>query len=309
VAEFEDAFVEISDNRTRAFLKIQDGCDNFCAYCIVPHVRGRSRSRPVADVLKQARHFAAIGFKEIVISGIHVASYGKDFEGENVELLDVMAQICAIDQILRVRLSSVEPNVVTPEFIAFLADSSKFCPHLHMSLQSGSDRILKAMGRRYTVADYAAAVGSLRDVRPDICITTDVIVGFPGETEDEFKETLGFVEGLQLSNLHVFPYSARIGTSAAKMAGQVAGKIKKARAEQAIVLSKRLADEYNRRHIGKTQGVLVEEFDGENCKGKIENYLAICFECADGQSMINKIVDVRIESCKNAVLTGRVVKY
>ena len=306
---FEDAFVKNVDDRTRAFLKIQDGCNNFCTYCIVPYVRGRSRSRPFVDVVTQAHHFAAVGFKEIVISGIHVASYGKDFERENFCLLDVLAQICKIDEIKRVRLSSVEPNAITPEFIAFVADNPKFCSHLHMSLQSGNDRILQAMGRHYTTAGYAAAVADLRKIRPDISITTDVIVGFPGETDDEFKNTLNFIESLKLSGLHVFPYSAKAGTPAAKMPGHIVGKIKKERAKQAVLLGKRLADEFCGRFIDKTMGVLVEKCNSAICEGKTENYLTAIFKSEEELSVINQIVDVRMKSYNNGNMAGEAVKY
>ncbi|MCL2396602.1 MAG: tRNA (N(6)-L-threonylcarbamoyladenosine(37)-C(2))-methylthiotransferase MtaB [Defluviitaleaceae bacterium] len=301
--DFEDAFVEQIDGRTRAFLKIQDGCDNFCAYCIVPHVRGRPRSRPVADVLAQARHFADAGRKEIVVAGIHVASYGKDLGEGNGALLAMLKEICGLSGVERVRLSSVEPGVITPDFLDFAAANPKFCDHLHLSLQSGSDRILKLMNRKYTTGEYANAVEKLRMTMPEISITTDIIAGFPGETDDDHKQTMAFVEDLGLCGLHVFPFAAKAGTAAADMPGQLAGNIKQSRAAELVALGKRLTDVRYAGYVGKTVAVLVEERKAGLFVGKTTNYLSVGFE--SDRDLTNTIVGMKIESQRGDMLFGQ----
>ena len=285
--------VEILDKvpaRTRAFLKIQDGCDNFCTFCIIPHVRGKPRSMPLPDVLVQVRHFAETGHKEIVVAGICVASYGKDLYECN--LLTVINLICETDGIERVRLSSVEPNVITPEFLAFAANQSKFCDHLHLSLQSGSDAVLAAMGRKYDTGQFAEAVAAIKKVMPDVGITTDIIAGFPGETETQHRETLDFIASLGLADLHVFPYSAREGTVAAKMANQLPNAVKNQRAKELIELGSKLTAAHNAKFMGRVMPVLIE---GRNAagfyEGKTTNYISVYFDVADG-------LKGRIESIK-----------
>jgi len=281
----------IVNDRTRAFLKIQDGCDNFCAYCIIPHVRGKSRSRPVDDVLMQARGYAKMGHKEIVVAGICVASYGKDLH--DCDLLTVLNHICAIDEIERVRLSSVEPNVITPEFLNFAANQPKFCDHLHLSLQSGSDTVLKAMGRKYTTVQYAEAVAALRKIMPNASITTDVIAGFPGESEKWHRKTMDFIASLELAALHVFPYSAREGTAAAKLPGQLPSSVKNQRVKELIKLGDELKNSHNEKYTGRTMPVLVESRNVMGVyEGKTTNYLTVHFEGADGFE--GRIVDVKL---------------
>ncbi|MCL2376906.1 MAG: tRNA (N(6)-L-threonylcarbamoyladenosine(37)-C(2))-methylthiotransferase MtaB [Defluviitaleaceae bacterium] len=291
-SDFETADITKMLGKTRAFLKIQDGCDNFCAFCIIPHVRGPSRSRPYGDVVAQARRFVQTGHKEIVIAGICVASYGKDIQGHNI--LSVLRAICEIDGIRRVRLSSVEPNVITPDFVDFAASQPKFCDHLHLSLQSGSDAMLAAMNRRYTAAQYADAVTTLRKIMPNVSITTDIIAGFPGESEDDHRQTMDFIEKLGLSALHVFPFSAKEGTAAAKMANQLPGDVKNRRAKEMISLGDTLTAAHYGRFTGKTMPVLVE---GRNAaglyEGKTTNYINVCFEAPDG--LEGSIVDVRLD--------------
>jgi len=291
--DFEAADVTKMLGKTRAFLKIQDGCDNFCAFCIIPHVRGRNRSRPFDDVVTQARRFVEIGYKEIVVAGICVASYGKDIQGHNI--LSVLRAICAIDGIERVRLSSVEPNVITPEFLDFVAHEPKFCDHLHLSLQSGSDAVLAAMNRKYNTAQYAGAVAAVRKIMPNVSITTDVIAGFPGESEENHYETMNFIDRLGLAALHVFPFSAKDGTMAAKMANQIPSTIKSRRAKELIKLGDTLAVACHERFVGKTVSVLVE---GRNAaglyEGKTTNYISVCFDAPDG--LEGSIVNIRLDA-------------
>lgn len=303
-------FVDKTDDRTRAFLKIQEGCDNFCSYCIVPYVRGASRSRAFADVLSQAKHFEAAGYKEIVLSGIHAASYGKDFEGENCGLVDVLTAICGLEGIERVRLSSADACVVTPQFLDFVADNPKFCSHLHLSLQSGSDRILGLMNRKYTAAGFAEAIYKLRAIRPEFSITTDVIAGFPGETDAEHRQTMALLEKLGLTGLHVFPYAAKAKTAAAAMPGQIDAKVKRQRAAELAALDKRLKEAYCGHFVGQTKNVLVEELDRNGLfLGKTGNYISVCFEAsAEVSSLVNEIVAVKLEAYEGGMMFGS-MKY
>jgi len=291
-SDFETSDVTKMLGKTRAFLKIQDGCNNFCAFCIIPHVRGRSRSRPFEDILSQVRRFAEMGHKEIVVAGICVASYGKDIQGHNI--LSVLRAVCAVSGVERVRLSSVEPNVITPDFLGFVVDEPKFCDHLHLSLQSGSDAVLAAMNRKYTTSQYADAVATIRKALPNVSITTDVIAGFPGETEENHRQTIDFIEKLGLAALHVFPFSAKDGTTAARMADQISSDIKSLRSKELMKLNDALAAVHHERFVGKTMSVLVE---GRNAaglyEGKTTNYISVCFDACDG--MEGSIVKVRLD--------------
>ena len=288
-----DKILDKTRDRTRAFLKIQDGCDNFCTFCIIPHVRGKSRSRPLSDVLAQARRFAEMGHKEIVVAGICVASYGNDLQ--DCDLLSVLRQICEIQGIRRVRLSSVEPNVITPEFLGFVANEPKFCDHLHLSLQSGCDGVLAAMGRKYTRSQFADAIKALRKVLPNVSITTDVIAGFPGETDEQHQETLDFISKVGLAALHVFPYSAKEGTAAAKMSGQLPAVVKSQRAKELIKLGDKLTAAHYAKFIGCTMPVLVENRNAAGFyEGKTTNYIPVYFEAVDG--LEGSIVDVKLDA-------------
>ncbi|MCQ2533508.1 MAG: tRNA (N(6)-L-threonylcarbamoyladenosine(37)-C(2))-methylthiotransferase MtaB [Clostridia bacterium] len=257
----EDVYQEFgtvqSPEGTRAFVKIEDGCNNFCTYCIIPYTRGRVVSREEENVVKEVMELASEGFAEVVLTGIHLCSYGKD-RGEGTEaLLRLLQKINAIDGIERIRLGSLEPMSLTPEFIAGLKSINKLCPHFHLSLQSGSDTVLKRMNRKYNSSEYEARVNALREVYPDMSLTTDVICGFPGETEEEFNETYEFVNRLKFSKLHVFPYSVREGTVAAKME-QVPKSISKARTAVLNDFSSKAEDEFARRFVGRKVRVLVE---------------------------------------------------
>ncbi|MCL2620461.1 MAG: tRNA (N(6)-L-threonylcarbamoyladenosine(37)-C(2))-methylthiotransferase MtaB [Defluviitaleaceae bacterium] len=299
---FESTTISTDSDRTRAFLKIQDGCDNFCTYCIIPHVRGKSRSRDFEDVMSQATQFAENGYKEIVVAGIHVASYGKDLQDRN--LIDVLSAITRLEGIERVRLSSVEPNVITPEFCEFVAKTPKFCDHLHLSLQSGSNGILKLMNRKYTTDDYYRAVEQIRTVRPKINITTDVIAGFPTEEESDHSQTKQFLQTIRLSKIHVFPFSAKMGTGAAGMAGQIPKSVKKQRCKELLEISDRQENAYYQSFVGKVMSVLVEETTKDGFfLGKTTNYMPVAFT-ADKSDLANQIVAVKLNSVDKNRLVG-----
>jgi threonylcarbamoyladenosine tRNA methylthiotransferase MtaB len=294
-----------SNERTRAFLKIQDGCNNFCAYCIIPYVRGLSRSRPFAEVLKEAQELVNAGFKEIVVGGIHVASYGKDLDKYDLPaptLLNLLKEISVLKGLKRLRLSSIEPTIINQDFCDFIERTPNFCNHLHLSLQSGCDAVLKRMNRKYTTKQYEAAIKALRKASPEINITTDIIAGFPGETEDEHNQTLDFAGGLGLSKLHVFPFSPKKGTKAADMPNQTTKAIKTRRAKELIQLSNKLEKAYFERFIGRVMSVLIEEKTADGFYlGKTTNYIPIAFK--GGSFEENTIIDLKIGPnnlyCKN----------
>ena len=234
--KFEELNIEEYQDKTRAFLKIQDGCNRFCTYCIIPYSRGSVCSKDPKKVLEEVNKLAEHGFKEIILSGIHTASYGLDLEG-SVNLIDIIEEIEKVEGIERIRIGSIEPAFFTPEVIEKIKKFKKLCPHFHLSLQSGCDATLKRMNRRYTAKEYADSVNLLRETMPDVSITTDVIVGFPGETEEEFNETYEFLKNIKLTKTHVFKYSPRKGTKAADMQDQLDGSIKEKRSKLLIELS------------------------------------------------------------------------
>ncbi len=291
--DFEELKVESYKERTRAFLKIQEGCNQFCTYCIIPYARGPIRSRQPHDVLNEVRKLAESGFKEVVLTGIHVASYGKDIGG--ITILDIIKKVHEIDGIERIRLGSIEPSTVTDEFIATARSLHKLCPHYHISLQSGCDKILKRMNRKYTSDDYRKVVDTLRANIPDVAITTDVMVGFPGETDEDFEETYKFVDEISFAHMHVFKYSPRKGTPAAGYSDQVPPEKKEERSNRLIELSKRKTEEFNGRFIGRTMKVLMEK-ETDNQEGMLEgltpNYIRVL--CKGENSLKGRIVDVRL---------------
>ncbi|MBE5925803.1 MAG: tRNA (N(6)-L-threonylcarbamoyladenosine(37)-C(2))-methylthiotransferase MtaB [Lachnospiraceae bacterium] len=257
---YEAAFsIEKSNDRMRAFIKIQDGCNQFCSYCIIPYARGRIRSRKMDDMLKEVKALAKNGFKEIVLTGIHLSSYGKDFEEENVTLLDAILECARVEGIERIRLGSLEPGIITREFIEALSKEKKFCPHFHLSLQSGCNETLKRMNRKYTTEEYYEKCCIIREYFPFAAITTDVIVGFPQETEEEFQKTKEFLKKVDFAEMHIFKYSKRNGTVAAKMSQQVDDRIKNERSNQLIELGDKMHKEFVKQFIGKDIEVLIEE--------------------------------------------------
>lgn len=250
---------------TRAFIKVQDGCNCFCSYCIIPYLRGREKSRDIAEIIEEVKGLAASGIKEVVLTGIHLSSYGKDVNDE-LSLGDLIKEVSLIEGIKRVRLGSLEPQIITEEFISSLADNEKFCPHFHLSLQSGCDSVLKRMNRHYLASDFEHGMQIIRKYFKDPALTTDVIVGFPGESEEEFLETVEFLKRVKFYETHIFKYSRRAGTKADKMDGQLTEKQKSERAAVLAELNKKNKEEYEKLYIGRKVSVLLEEpveIDGE----------------------------------------------
>lgn len=259
--EYERLSIHKIADHTRAFLKIQDGCNQFCSYCIIPYTRGRVRSRRPDEVVAEVRELAAAGYQEVVLTGIHLSSYGVDFKEEEKKenLLSLIKQVHEVEGIRRIRLGSLEPRIITEEFAQALASMPKFCPHFHLSLQSGCDKTLKRMNRHYTTEEYAAGCEILRRYFDNPAITTDVIVGFPGETEEEFEETKAFLERIGFYEMHIFKYSRRAGTRADRMPEQVPEQIKNVRSEALLLLEKQMSKAYRESFLGKKKTVLLEE--------------------------------------------------
>ena len=300
-------FVDFGDvtytEKTRAVIKVQDGCDRFCSYCIIPYARGRVRSRKPESVISEIKKIAKEGIKEVVITGIHVASYGKDFK-ENYKLIDLLEEINKIDGIERIRLGSIEPLLIDEEFMSRLTKLKKICHHFHLSLQSGCDETLKRMNRRYTTRQFEKIVNLLREKYNDVIITTDIIVGFPGETEEEFIKTYEFLKKIKFYKMHVFKYSKRKGTKAATMKTQIDGNIKEIRSQKLIELSDRNEKEYNKSYIGKEVEVLFEERKNGYYKGHTKNYILVYLPEKDipkkyKEKIENKIVNVKCVNIEN----------
>lgn len=309
-AEIDDVskqkeFLDFGDvtytEKNRAVVKVQDGCNMFCSYCIIPYARGRIRSRKIESVVSEIEKIAKEEIKEVVITGIHVASYGKDFDNENtskkIRLIDLLEAINKIDGIDRIRLSSLEPTIVDEEFATRLSKLDKICDHFHLSLQSGCDETLKRMNRKYTTQIYRDAVATLRKYYPEASFTTDVIVGFPGETDEEFAKTYEFLKEIDFYRLHVFKYSPRRGTVAEKMPNQIDGNKKEERSNKLIELSNSMENKHNQSYIGKTVKVLFEEFEDGFFKGHTTNYMMVKVAGEEEQSdkFVNKILDVKIK--------------
>ena len=285
--EYHDFGTVLSPEGTRAFIKIEDGCNNFCTYCIIPFARGRVVSRDEGSCLKEAEFLVGSGYKELIVSGIHLCSYGKD-QGKDISaLLDLLKKIDAVEGLERLRLGSLEPKSMTPEFISGLKGLKHLCPHFHLSLQSGSDTVLKRMNRKYTTAEYEDRVNALRSEFPDMSLTTDIITGFPEETEEEFNETIEYARKLKFAKIHVFPYSEREGTKAAAMP-QMDMSIRKARAKRLIEVSSALEAEFASSMIGRDAEILIEkitEKDGrEIAEGYTANYIRT-FADLDGRNI------------------------
>ena len=271
---FEKMEIANFDGHTRAVMKIQEGCDRYCAFCIIPYVRGGIRSRDVADVRQEAMRLSQAGYSEVVLTGIHLSSYGRDLDGTDT-LLDAVRAAAEPPGIRRIRLGSLEPVIATEAFVVQLAKINKLCPQFHLSLQSGSDRVLKSMRRRYTADEYLAAARRLQAAFPGCALTTDVITGFPGETEEEFKQTLDFCREVGFARIHVFPYSKREGTPAALMEGQLPKAVREERAQRLIALAEELAESYSRGLQDTVQDVLFEEESGEGASGYTPQYVEV----------------------------------
>lgn len=288
---FEPLSISDLKDRTRAYLKIQEGCNCFCTYCIIPYARGPVRSRQPEDVIKEVEKLAQNGFKEVVLTGIHILSYGSDLK--NTNFIDIIKKVHNVDGIERIRFSSIEPLVITDEFIEEMKKLPKVCNHYHLSLQSGSNNTLSRMKRQYTKEQYKDALKKLRDNFDDVAITTDVIVGFPGETEEDFKESYNFVKEMKISKVHAFPYSPKKGTKAATFENQVLNYVKNKRNKQMIELSNELNIQFLQSMLNKTVPVLFEKRREDGLfEGHTTNYITVCVKT--DKDLKNKILNVKL---------------
>ena len=293
------------EGRTRAMLKMEDGCVNFCSYCIIPYARGRVRSLPLADCVRQARELEAAGYREIVLTGIEISSWGQDLEGKP-ELMEAIEAICqGLYPDTRVRLGSLEPRTITPDFCRRAAALPNLCPHFHLSMQSGCDTVLARMNRKYDSNRYYESVKFLHEVYDRPAITTDLIVGFPGETEDEFQQTLDFIQKCAFSAMHIFPYSKRPGTPAAKLPGQVLNAVKEERAHRAAQIARTMQDAYLDSWVGETVPVLFEEERDGLWRGHTTRYCEVTVQSA--QPLHNQLRQVRLTGRDGGALQGVLV--
>lgn len=304
--DFEELFIDQTKEHTRAFIKVQDGCNQFCSYCIIPYARGRVRSRRFENVIAEVERLAANGFKEVVLTGIHLSSYGVDFE-EATGLLELIQAVNAVKGIERIRLGSLEPKIVTEHFASELSKLDKICPHFHLSLQSGCDATLKRMNRKYTTKEYERGCELLHKYFVHPAITTDVIVGFPGEAEEEFEQTKAYLEHIHFYEMHIFKYSKRKGTRAAVMPDQIDEQIKAARSEKLIALGHDMSKEFRKFYIGKNEEVLFEEKavigDKEYFVGYTKEYVKVAKET--DENLENQIVSGRI----SGMLTDEILLF
>jgi len=289
--------------KTRAVIKIQDGCDMFCSYCIIPYARGRVRSRKIESIVNETKKIVELGIKEIVITGIHIASYGKDFK-ENIGLIDLLENLNTVEGLKRIRLGSIEPTLITDEFLARLTKLEKVCKHFHLSLQSGCNYTLKRMNRKYTTEEFEKVALRLREAYPDVVLTTDIIVGFPGETDEEFAKTYEFLKKINFYKMHVFQYSPREGTIASKMENQIDSKVKEQRSKKLIELSEKMEIARLEKEVGKVKEVLFEQKEGEYQKGHTENYIEILVKT--NEQIENKICNVKATNIDKTRLIGNI---
>lgn len=290
---FEEMSVGNITTHTRAFIKIQEGCNQYCSYCIIPYARGQVRSRTLDHVIDEVRALTEKGYKEFVLTGIHIGSYGLDLE--NITLIDLLEAIQEIEGVERIRLGSVEPRLITDAFIERIKPLDKLCDHFHLSLQSGSNTVLKRMNRKYTAEQFSQAVSRLRSIYTRPSLTTDIIVGFPGETDQEFEETMAFVEQIAFSEIHVFQFSKREGTPAATMTDQVDQKFKKIRSEKLIELATDLGKRYKAQFIGEAIEILMEERKENESIGHSKNYLKISVIDPEHKAIQGKVYNVIIK--------------
>ena len=273
--------------RTRAFVKVQDGCNNYCAYCIVPLVRSRERSLPVSEIVGEVRERVAQGYREVVLTGVRIGSYHHD----GTDLKGLLERILAETEVERLRLSSLQPQEITPELVSFFRDK-RLCPHFHLCLQSGSDSVLKRMERRYSVADYERVVSLIRANVPDVAITTDVMAGFPGETEGEFEESLSFCREMEFARIHVFSYSCRSGTDAARLPNQIDARVKKERSQRMLKLAEESARRFHQRFLGREMPVLFEQRSNGVWSGLTGNYIKVYTKSND--DLTNRLLPVKL---------------
>lgn len=305
---FEDLRIDKYQDRTRAFLKIQDGCNRFCSYCLIPFARGAVCSREPEKIMKEVKELAAHGFKEIILSGIHIASYGADLNGD-WNLVRILQEIDTIEGIDRVRIGSIDPQFFTEGVIEKISSLKKLCPHFHLSLQSGCDDTLKRMNRRYTTSEYRKIVEDLRENIKNVSITTDIIAGFPGETEEEFNITYEFLKEIKLSKMHIFKYSPRKGTKAAEMKNQIDGKIKDERSSKLIELDKKLEREFMSKFIGESMSVLYEQkHNGQEgvYEGYTANYIKVVAN--SNEEIQEQIINTKFIEIKGEQIQGIVIE-
>ncbi|MGI5850746.1 MAG: tRNA (N(6)-L-threonylcarbamoyladenosine(37)-C(2))-methylthiotransferase MtaB [Caldicoprobacterales bacterium] len=304
VEEFEEMHITTFEDKTRAVLKIQEGCDRFCSYCIIPYARGPVRSRKPMDVTRQVKDLIEAGFKEFVLTGIHVASYGKDLGG--MDLLTLIKEIHGLEGIKRIRLGSIEPTLLTEDFVREVKNMTRVCSHYHLSLQSGNDSTLRRMNRKYTTAQYREIVNRLRRYIPDVAITTDIMVGFPGETQEEFDSTVEFVKEINFSRIHVFKYSPRKGTPAARYKDQITEDIKESRSRRLIGLGREMEKNYLRSFLGREEWVLFEE-TSKNKEGWYEGYTQHYIRVAvpGHEGLIGSMVLVNLVDLKDNIMLGK----
>lgn len=304
--EFEELGIDVFRERTRAFIKIQEGCTQFCSYCIIPYARGPVRSRDEKNILNEITDLARSGYKEVVLTGIHIASYGKDIK--TTSLIDIIKKVHEIEGIERIRLGSIEPTLINEEFIESIKKLEKVCPQYHLSLQSGCDRTLERMNRKYTTKDYRKSVALLRGNIRDVAVTTDIMVGFPGETDEEFDETYRFLQEISFAGMHVFKYSPRKGTPAASYPNQILPEKKEERSNMLINLASSMKLKYNKGYIGKVMSVLFEQ-EVKGMKGYIEglttNYIKVV--CEGNEEFDGKIIKVLLKEAVLDYMTGEII--
>lgn len=301
--EFDDIELSIFNTRTRALVKIEDGCENFCSYCIIPYTRGKVRSKKPERVLKEVNTLVANGYKEIVLTGIHTGHYGADLD--NYDFSDLLEDLDKIEGLERIRISSIEIVELNDKFLNMLKRSKKIVNHIHIPMQAGSDHVLKLMNRRYDKKYFMDKINKIKTIRPNIAITTDVIVGFPNETEEDFNETIGFVKELKLAGGHVFPFSSRNGTPAAKMSGQLTKQEKHERCKKLIKVFDELEEKYYKMHVGKDVIVIPETYQDGYLTGHTDNYLKVKFKGCE--ELLGKDVNVLLEKYEDKIMIGRII--
>lgn len=306
VTDFEDLPALSFSGRTRAALKIQDGCNQFCTYCRVPFARGRSRSRSKESVLNQVRELVAQGYKEIVLTGIHLGLYGEDLKPK-LSLAAIVKEITQIEELLRLRISSVDPHEIDEELIDLFAHNPIVCRHVHIPLQSGSDEVLRRMRRNYSSSDFLKIVEKLRGRVPEIAITTDIMVGFPGETGEDFLQTLNVAQEVAFSKIHVFQYSKRAGTAAARFPDQIPAEVKESRSKRLIELGNTMSENFHRSFVGKNVEILVEQLNQGQGVGHTDNYLKVNFPAPEGVDLVGQIKTVQLTRATTEGVLGKLV--
>lgn len=302
-ADFDDMEISYFNTRTRALVKIEDGCENFCSYCIIPYVRGRVRSKKPERVIEEAKRLVKNGYKEIVLTGIHTGHYGADLK--DYDFSDLLLELEKIDGLDRIRISSIEITELNDKFLSVLRKSKKIVNHIHIPLQAGSNHILKLMNRKYDKKYYLDKINKIREIRPDMAFTTDVIVGFPLESDRDFNETISFVKEVSFAGGHVFPYSRRNGTPAAKMTGQITKEEKHKRCKKLISVFDSLEESYYKKHIGCTLTIIAETYEDGFLTGHSDNYLKVRFN--GSEDLLGKEIKVKINKYENKMLFGSMI--